>query len=211
MRENETNVPFFPWASHSHLSSTLGPVSGLTTINTKLLMRAESCSNLQLYKGWYLEDSLVLCPSSKVIVVRSLLGPMAFQPWVLGLVYRTQHELPPMEWALYPMRKRLVIPLPVLSSVRLFGDTSPPEASIVPVSTKKASQERGSFLSVSVWHLCPEAKVYDVFSNKVLLSSSGAPPNAMAVVCALWGSLVSLTNNLKGNNLHLAWDFCLIT
>lgn len=53
------------------------------------------------YKEKYLEDSLILCPSSKMIVAGSP-GPMTSQLQFLDRGYSTRREFPSVEWTLSP-------------------------------------------------------------------------------------------------------------
>lgn len=59
----------------------------------------------------HLEDSLILCQFSKLIIINFSLGPLSSPGWVLGQICSTRHGFPPVEWILNLIRKQLVTPV----------------------------------------------------------------------------------------------------
>lgn len=50
------------------------------------------------------QRNLTLRPFSKIVIILPL-GPISFQPWVLGRIYSSRYIFPPMECVLSKMRK----------------------------------------------------------------------------------------------------------
>lgn len=65
----------------------------------KLLRQNLRAELIYVYSDTNLEDNLIQCPASKIIVTGPPLGPINSQPWFFRLVCSTRHEFHLGEWA----------------------------------------------------------------------------------------------------------------